>query len=126
VAAGTPTALQPGSSETSIPLEGRLDFQWSKYTGAGTLAYQRLIIYSDAGGTVLVWDSLWMGTGEPGWADGRLTIDAARQVPTSGGTRYWKVAVKNSVPETSSYSALSQFTYATAKLTGNNWIGAQP
>ena len=124
--AGTPTWYQPGSTEPGIPLDGRLDLQWSKYSGARNLTLPRVIIYSDAGGTVEVWDSDWMAPGEPGWADGRLTIDAARIGPTSGGQRWAKVAVKDDVPSTSSYSTLSTFTHATAKLTGAGWVAGQP
>ena len=126
MAADTPTGLQPVQSGTAIPLEGKLEFQVSPYSGAGALAYQRLIVYSDAGGTVVVFDSLWMGLSEPGWADGRLSIDAARIGPTSAGDRWWKWAVKNTVPETSSYSGLLSFTHATAKFTAANWVAAQP
>ena len=116
------TNLQPTANEAGIRLEDALAFQWTAYDGAGNLLTVRVLVYSDAGGAVLVWDSLarepLAGTCGDGWLETHIAL--------VGGTDYWwKATWTDDTPATGT-SSLTKFTTAAADVSASTWAGAQP
>ena len=125
IAATTPVNIQPTSAEAGIRLDDRIQFQWTPYAGAGTLVEQRLRVWSDAGGTVLVWDSLLRVVEAGVCGDGWMDIYAADLGLLASTTYYWDVLVRNSEPVSSFRSTITSFTTEAARVSSSTWRGSQ-
>lgn len=125
MAATTPTLYYP-TSETGMRLAGRLQLRWSQYAGAGSLAYQRVRVYDDAIKTTTLWDSGNVAPDDHLSGDGWMDIWPELYWTTAASTQYhWTVTVQNDVPETSSESSVSNFTFEAAKVAAADWRESQ-
>lgn len=123
--AGTPTNWQPDANEAGLRASDNLRFRWSLYSGAGSLTEVNLAVYSDAGGTALVWDSLLVAPQGGFCGDGWMEVPAPVLTLLDSTDYWWEVRVRDSVPSTSAWSTLTKFTTAAAKVTSTVWGQAQ-
>lgn len=124
MAAGIPTNLDPGDTESGHYLDGRLEFQWTAYTGVDALTTQRLRIW-DAAGTTLLWDSKEVEPNDHTSWDGGMVVHP-EMVPLESLTEYqWDVRRADDLPSVGAYSTKTAFTMGAAEQSGASWRGAQ-
>jgi hypothetical protein len=119
MAASTPAIW--GISGQVFRLDDRMLIGRSPYAGAGAHRESRLRIYSDAGGTVTVWDSLLIEDDD--WIVGTQWFEVwPAWWDAAAGTGYWAGLLdRNTLDETSSQSALVSFTMEAAPLSKVRW-----
>jgi len=133
MAADTPTFVFPQSGELGIRLDERLIVLKSLYSGAGTQVEWQIQVSSDVTGAWAaadtVHDTLLRGThpliNQNDWWVLWPSMWDGEKGAQAGEDYILRCRVRNSVPETSSWSGNFKITFETPDLTSATWAEAQ-